>query len=146
MFACCSKLTITAHRDLDQNRYITFIPQMVSEFQTIYNPLRESAPMQVFGLEVVTPAMFKDRIQTSVQTAVHRNRYGGPHLNLFLEREGEQAVVVWEWYHGKKARAWKSYRGAESMLLEQRRNAKAAFTLMNGGKSTTVAQPMQVGE
>ena len=117
---------------------------MVSEFEKIYNPLRQSAPLQVFGLEVCTPAMFKDRIKVSVETAVHRNRYGGPHVQLFLEQEGDDTVVVWEWYHGKKGRAWKSYRGAESVLLEGQKKEKATFALMNGGKSTAVAQPMQV--
>ena len=118
---------------------------MVREFENIYNPYRKSAPLQVFGLEVCTPAMFQNRIKTSVETAVHRNRYLGPHLNLFLEQEGEEPVVVWEWYHGKKGRAWKSYCGAESALLERRRKAQTKYALMNGGKASTVAQPMEVG-
>ena len=63
-----------------------------------------------------------------------RARYRGAHIDEFCKEHGNASVWVWEWYHGKTARAWKSYCGAECSLLEKATQNELDYALLNGGK------------
>jgi len=69
----------------------------------------------------------------SPELEMERARYRGDHIQQFCKEHGNKTVVVWEWYHGKAARAWKSYCGEECKLLEKV-HAELDYALLNGGK------------